>query len=125
MLESQCAAISDRLDLLKAAKNKLERSQDALATAKNVCLSAEKENRAKKAELEDAGKERERALSDDIDKITVFLQTTIREGDRCPVCGSTFHSVHPDRKISAGRSFGDGKSVAKLAGSLRSGSKGV
>lgn len=102
MLESQSAAISDRLELLETAKNKLERSQDALATAKNVCLSAEKENRTKKAELEDAEKERERALSDDIDKITVFLQATIHEGDRCPVCGSTFHSVHPDRKISAG-----------------------
>ncbi len=102
MLESQCAAISDRLELLKKAKNDLERSQNALATAKNVCLSAEMENRTRKTELESAEKERERALSDDIDKITVFLQATIHEGDRCPVCGSTFHSVHPDRKISAG-----------------------
>ncbi len=102
MLESQCAAISDRLELLKKAKNSLERSQNALATAKNVCLSAEREMRAKKTELDAAEKDRERVLSDDIDKITVFLQTTIRDGERCPVCGSTFHSVHPERNISAG-----------------------
>ena len=100
MLQSQCTAIADRLNLLKESKEDLEHSKNSLAKAKNGLSSAELESRSKKSALKVAKDERERALANDITKITVFLQTTIRDGDPCPVCGSTFHSTHPVQNVS-------------------------
>lgn len=102
MLESEKSVISDRLKLLGAAKDDVVRAKDALAISKNQYGDAEVCCRSRKRELKIAEDERNRGLSNDMNKIAMFLQTTLVEGARCPVCGSPFHVTHTAQKFSPG-----------------------
>lgn len=102
MLESEKSVISDRLNLLSEAKNDVVRAKEALAISKNQYGNVEVCCRSKNRELKIAEEERNRGLSSDMNKIAMFLQSTLVDGSRCPVCGSPFHAMHTDQKFSSG-----------------------
>lgn len=102
MLESQTSAISDRLSLLDEAKENVLRAKDALAVSKTRYADSERNFQFKAQEFKNAEEERNRGLSDDMNKIALFLQSTLVDGERCPVCGSPFHSAHISQKFSPG-----------------------
>lgn len=102
MLESEKSVISDRLKLLNEAKNDVVRAKDALAVSKNQYGDAEIRSRTKNRELKIAEDERNRGLSNDMNKIAMFLQSTLVDGARCPVCGSPFHATHSTQEFSPG-----------------------
>lgn len=102
MLESETASISDRLSLLDEARENVVRAKDALAVSKTRYADSERNFQLKRQELKTAEEDRNRGLSDDMNKIALFLQSTLADGSRCPVCGSPFHSTHISQEFSPG-----------------------
>lgn len=95
-LESEIAVIADRLQQWKTAQDNFEKANGSLETAKVQLDKLEKDYRIKVAEYKNAAAERDKSFSNDIHKIALFVQTSLRDGDTCPVCGNPFHLPHTE-----------------------------
>ena len=102
MLESEQAVISDRLNRLDGAKCAVEKAKSQFAIARSRRTDAENLWRKKLLLLKDVSDERDRSLSNDMNKIVSFVQSSLQEGDTCPVCGSPFHASHENANVSVG-----------------------
>lgn len=100
-LESEQSIISDRLNRLDDAKIALGKSQDSLAKMKTRCVNAEKDLKQQELKFTQIAAEREKNLSKDINKIASLIQSSLHEGEACPVCGSTYHDNHEGAIASA------------------------
>ena len=102
MLESEQAVISDRLNRLDDANGAVEKAKSALAIARSRKTDAENVWRNKQLNLKNVSDERDRCLSNDMNKIVSFVQASLEDGDACPVCGSVFHAQHENANVSVG-----------------------
>lgn len=102
MLESEQAVISDRLNHLADSKNAVLKAKDALAVAKTRRNEAENIWRNQLLNLKNVSEERDRCLSNDMNKIVSFVQASLSDGDICPVCGSPYHAEHEKTEFTKG-----------------------
>jgi len=102
MLESEQAVISDRLNRLDEAKCAVEKAKSQFAIARSRRTDAENLWRKQLLLLENVSEERDRCLSNDMNKIVSFVQSSLEEGDACPVCGNPFHASHENANVSVG-----------------------
>lgn len=102
MLESEQAVISDRLNRFADANLAVEKAKNALAIAHSRKTDAENIWRNKLLNLKSMSDERDRCLSNDMNKIVSFVQASLQDGDACPVCGSPFHAQHDNVNVTLG-----------------------